>query len=84
MINYWQSEGWPCQSGSCECPGISLTEAKRLLREQGGTAFTAFFNRKWELLETRKIELKGNNSTKVHHPKPKRGNAENAAVPNGG
>jgi hypothetical protein len=44
-INYWQSEGWPDQIGSCECPGLSLVEAKRLLREKGGVAFTAFFDR---------------------------------------
>jgi hypothetical protein len=65
-INYWQSEGWPEKNGSSECPGISVTEAKRLLKEKGGTAFTAFFDRDGGFLETRKIELKGNNTTKVH------------------
>jgi hypothetical protein len=78
-INYWQSEGWPDQIGSCECPGLSLVEAKRLLREKGGVAFTAFFDRDWNLIEKRKIELKGNNSTKVRHPKSGNGNTETAA-----
>jgi hypothetical protein len=65
-INYWHSESWPEKNGSCESAGISITEAKRLLREKGGAAITCFFDRDGGLLETRKIELKGNNTTKVH------------------
>jgi hypothetical protein len=65
-INYWNSEGWPEKSGSCEAVNVSVSEAKKQLKEKGGTAFTAFFDREGGLLETREIKLKGNNTTKVH------------------
>jgi hypothetical protein len=58
-VVYWQSEGWPKKNGSSQCADLSVPEAKRLLKKKGGTAFTAFFDRKCELLRTEKIELKG-------------------------
>jgi hypothetical protein len=64
-INYWQSESWPEKTGSCEAAGISITEAKKQLRKKGGRAFTAFFDRNGGLLETREIDLKGNNVIKT-------------------
>jgi hypothetical protein len=64
-VNYWHSEGWPEKTGSCKSADISITEAKKLLRKKGGTAIICFFDRNYNLLETRKIELKGNNTTKV-------------------
>jgi hypothetical protein len=64
-LNYWHSEGWPEKNGSGESVGISITDAKRLLRKRGGTAVTCFFDRDGGLLETRKIELNGNNTRKA-------------------
>ena len=69
-INYWHSEGWP-KTGSYELTGISVSEAKKHLKEKGGAAFTASFDRDWNLLGTRTIELKGNNTTKGHLSTPK-------------
>jgi hypothetical protein len=63
-INCWHSEGWP-EPGSCELVDISITQAKKHLREKGGTAIACFLDRKYDLLGTRKIELKGDNSTKA-------------------
>jgi hypothetical protein len=63
-INYWQSEGWPEKNGSSEYADLSVTEAKRFLKEKGGTAFTAFFDRKGVLLGTKKIEVENKVATK--------------------
>jgi hypothetical protein len=69
-VNYWKSDGWP-EPGSYELADISVTGAKKHLKEKGGVAFTAFLDRKWNLVGTRNIELKGNNTTKVHFPNEK-------------
>jgi hypothetical protein len=45
--------------------GISIRNAKKHLREKGGAAFSCFFDRNYNLVETRKIKLKGDNSTKA-------------------
>jgi hypothetical protein len=57
-VSYWRSEGWP-GTGSYELAGISVREAEKHLKEKGGAAFTAFFNREGELLETREIAPEG-------------------------
>ena len=63
MINYWRSDRWP-ESGSCELVAISVSQAKKHLRKKGGSAFTAFFDRKGVLLGTRKIEVENKEVTK--------------------
>jgi hypothetical protein len=40
-INYWHSEGRPEKNGSCESAGISITEAKRLLKMKSEKRVTA-------------------------------------------
>jgi hypothetical protein len=64
--NYWYSEGWPKKEGSYQLEGISISTAKKLLKEKGGSACTCFFDRDGSFTDTREIELKGNNTTKVH------------------
>jgi hypothetical protein len=64
-INYWQSEGWPEANGAYELADISITEAKKHLREKGGLAFTAFFDRNCGLLAVQEIALKGNDTIKI-------------------
>jgi hypothetical protein len=63
-INYWQSEGWP-EAGSYEIADIGIANAKKHLREKGGKAFTAFFDRKGNLVEKRAIALKSGKEEKT-------------------
>jgi hypothetical protein len=60
-VNSWSSEGYPDKPGSRAKDNIAVSEAKRLLREEGGTACTCFFDRDGSFVETRDIQLKGNN-----------------------
>jgi hypothetical protein len=64
-LNYWHSEGWPEKAGSYELAGISVSEAKKHLKEKGGAAITCFFDKDGGLLETREIKMEGNNTTKA-------------------
>ena len=51
--------------GEREEDGISVRRAKQLLRKEGGSAWTRFYDRDGSFQETTKIELKKNNTTKV-------------------
>ena len=66
--------GWKCERGWCyECEhnqikdvddtisGISITRAKQLLKEFGGSAWTCHIDRDGGCFETSEIKLKGNN-----------------------
>jgi len=68
-------EGCPeCAEGWNQCPrflvtdaedtlsGISITAAKKLLRQFGGAAWTAHIDRDGGVFETTEIKLAGNNS----------------------
>jgi len=67
--------GWKCERGWCyECEhicvkdvsdtlsGISITQAKQLLKEFDGSAWTCHIDRDGGVFETTQIKLKGNNS----------------------
>jgi hypothetical protein len=56
---------WVSADGNEEKRGISVSEAKRLLKEFGGVAGTEFYDRDGTFLGIRDIELKENNTTKV-------------------
>ena len=56
-LNYWQSE-----DGLEEEMGISVTYAKKLLKEKGGRAWTEHIDRDGGCFEVTQIQLKGNNS----------------------
>lgn len=42
---------------------VSIREAKRLLKEKGGNAWTEHYERDGTLFDTTEIKLEGNNST---------------------
>ena len=56
-LHYWKSEN----GDTCE-DGISLTEAKRFLKTQGGYAWTEHYERDGTMFESTPIKLGGNNS----------------------
>jgi len=56
-LNYWRSE-----DGTEEESGISVTTAKKLLKEKGGVAWTEHIDRDGGCFEVTDITLKGNNS----------------------
>jgi hypothetical protein len=56
-VNYWHSEGWPEKSGSYELAGISITSAKKHLKEKGGTACACHFDRNLNLVKKTEITL---------------------------
>lgn len=53
---------WRSEDGSEYETGISITYAKKLLREKGGYAWTEHCERDGSCFETSEIKLKGNNS----------------------
>lgn len=55
-ITYWQA------NEDSEAEVTTVKEAKRLLKEKGGFAWTSHYDRDGGLFETSKITLKGNNS----------------------
>jgi hypothetical protein len=62
------AEGWRecphyiCTGAETEIPGISVTAAKKLLRQFGGSAWTHHIDRDGGVFETTEIILTGNNS----------------------
>ena len=56
-LHYWMSE----DGDTCE-GGVSLTEAKRLLKTRGGCAWTEHYERDGTMFEKTPIKLEGNNS----------------------
>jgi len=71
-----QEINYQCDKGYCyNCPhilvkdvddtlsGISITHAKQLLKEYGGSAWTSHIDRDGGIFETTEIKIKGNNSS---------------------
>jgi signal transduction histidine kinase len=56
-LHYWQSEDKKERED-----GISITEAKKLLKQRGGRAWTEHYERDGTMFEVTPIRLKGNNS----------------------
>lgn len=56
-LHYWRSE-----DGKEEEYGISITSAKKLLKEKGGYAWTEHIGRDGSCFEVTEIKLNGNNS----------------------
>lgn len=56
-LHYWMSE-----DGSEQEDGISITYAKKLLKEKDGSAWTCHCDRDGGVFEVTEIKLKGNNS----------------------
>ena len=56
-LNHWMSE-----NGKEKDDGISVTHAKQLLKEKGGSAWTDHCDRDGGVFEVTDIKLKGNNS----------------------
>lgn len=56
-LNYWRND----ETGE-EYGGITVTAAKKLLKEKGGYAWTEHIDRDGGCFEVTKMELKGNNS----------------------
>lgn len=46
----------------CQMEGISVTTAKKMLKQYGGKAYTLHMERDGGVFETTPIQLKGNNS----------------------
>jgi hypothetical protein len=61
-LHYWEST-----DGQERAEGISVTQAKQLLKEKGGRAWTEHYERDGTMFERTAIKLQQNNSTHTYN-----------------